>query len=792
MPVDLDSNEVKPPAVGGPEKQPKKRVTKAIAGREIANKVMDNPRRQVRLGAWDQIEGQYSGQDPDDQAALELEGKGHLSNFNTGALKTLIDTDVGPFFSMIVNAQRPALFDTLEGANFQRENFTSKWAARYKEMLKAWPSYNYRCAQYLLERAKFGHGPIYWPKEKSWQFKPIPSWSLLVPEGSPADPDEWTIFFVVDSVKPHDLVATLSKLAESDAKAYKVDKWNKGALGKAIKKFADDEEGNLRQLDQIGEISVHQTELRDEMLFTSFWKSFTKWDRITLVRMYVKEYSGKWSEQIFTSDGEGAFLYEDLEVYENVSDFLLTNPYEQAFSYQDIKGIGEHVSSLAIARDRSVNKYIDNSLLNSMLVIQGAAEGDEALLEQIRWEADMAYIPGGLTIQGQNMKSDSQMLGAFNVLSELVDSATRHRFAQSPQQETQSRTAKEFLGKLVEKAELSEREKDLFSYQEQMKHKNIMARMRAMITDHMVEETPEGLNIVVMERKDLDLAEKINPGFRILYQHFALAISDDRLDIPSILAVDPVSCMTEFDPTLQELIAISENVGRLGPAALENYDKMFVRRMVGPQNAERIIGRDTGPKDNTDEHEAYIEHGAFRPGYYVPVGTNDNHLVHARIHSQHATRLIARYENREGEYAEGAPLPPKIESFRELLVLWNHNMGTEDGNLGHVKIIEGIETFRQEAVELLKSWGNYFGLLEKLQAEIREQSEAEEQRAIEDARGPDPVEQEKIQTEKTKQAVLVDKHQTEKAIKIDAFQLDQRIKMLEATIKNQLARNANS
>ena len=445
---ELDNDELKPPAKAGPKQQPKKRVADPKGAHSLANKILNDTNRQARLSGWDLCAGQYAGEDPDDQAELEAEGKGHLSNFNSGMFKRLIDTDVAPFYSLITTSRRPAVFQTIDGANFERQAFMDKWAARYRKMTFAWPSYRQRLGQYLWQRAMYGHGPIIWDKELSWQFKTVPTHRLLVPQGSPADPDDWTLFYIVDYVKPHELIDILQKLSKEDAKAYKIDKWNKDNVGKAIKKFADENNLNQETLDAIGSVSVEQQEINESMLNDSMWNSFTKWDRIMLIRCYVREFDGKWSELVMMNDGDVGFLYENIGVYEKPSDFFLANPYESAFNFEDIRGIGEHVSSLAIARDRSLNKFIDLSILNSMLVIQGMSEGDEQYLEQIEWDQDATYIPANLKIESQNVRGDNGMLNVYQVLTEVEEINTRHRSAGSPRNETQSRTNKEYLGRL--------------------------------------------------------------------------------------------------------------------------------------------------------------------------------------------------------------------------------------------------------------------------------------------------------------------------------------------------------
>ena len=334
----------------------------------------------------------------------------------------------------------------------------------------------------------------------------------------------------------------------------------------------------------------------------------------------------------------------------------------------------------------------------------------------------------------------------------------------------------------AEKAELSERERDVFAYHEQMKHRIIMTRMLRLIREFMYDK--ERGTIKLHDRDTIDSLEKISPGFKILYQHFAHALSEDKLSIDSILAIDPDSCITEFDPTLQEILLVQESASRLGPEVMENLDQMLVRRVFGPSNAERIMGPDEGPKENSQEQKAHTEHGAFRPGYFVPTGTDDNHMVHAVIHEAHATRLMARYEDRLDEFAEEAPLQPKVEAFREFLVLWNHNMGTDPNSLGHVKIVEQANIYHEEAKVLLQKWGKFFGLLQKLQAEIKEQSEAEANRAVQDAQAPDPVQSEKVLTEQLKRELMVADHKVKTGIKIDEHQLEQRIKSIEAQTSN--------
>lgn len=745
---------------GGQSVQPKKRLRKVGEARSMARSLSRSRSNLTGNGGlWNRLQGQYDMRPPESEAWMTSNGKGHLANFNTGEFRAEIDSDIRPYYSMLTTAETPAEWETLAGSEWQRQHWMGTWSARYRELLGTWRGYSTECMLFLKQRALFGTGPIVWCDSKSWRFRARPAWSVLLPKGSSANPDDWWFVQIVDSMKPHELVAILTEAANRGSKGYRLRGWNKNNVKKAIENYTKNDEVNLDLLEEQA-LTSEAVNLQESI----FSKSYSKHEDVVIVRNFVREFDGKWSEQIFTLNGDEGFIFENISEYRTAHDFMNPMPYDVEFQYASIKGLGDLMTTPTMARDKLFNHAVNTSMVNSSLIIQGAVEGDESKYNQIIWDYDGTYLPAGLQVVGNTLRTNNELLGIAQRFGVISDSNTSAHQTHELER-TGGKTAKQYTGEQSQRAQVSQYRIDFFRRYMTEVHATIMRRIQRQIVEL---ELPKAMD--AGERK---VFERMYPGALELNKVLTKLVVDDQVPIEAILGIDADTCMVDFPPTLNQLMLIADRVPGLGPEASRVFDRLFLQQAV-PSAAAKILPADDAALDNSQEQMAQMEHAAFAAGLFVTPGTRNNHMTHAVVHTEHAMGRMALYEERQ----IGDDLASKTDHYKEMVALWTHNMGEEAPYMGHVKILEASVN-QEYAVSLLQQWGQFYGMLQKLDAEIKEQGQAEQQNALEQAQAPQmsAVDQEKILTEQTRRQMLVEQESVEQQRKNIEFEADMTRKL---------------
>ncbi len=236
---------------------------------------------------------------------------------------------------------------------------------------------------------------------------------------------------------------------------------------------------------------------------------------------------------------------------------------------------------------------------------------------------------------------------------------------------------------------------------------------------------------------------------------------------------------------------------------------------MGPTAAQRYLGdgyEDQGesPRVQRTRRESMAEHGSFAQAYTVIPEESEDHPTAAAIHFQHATEIMGPYiqqsenpaatsnepDSAEAKVAEELPseltgvlsLADKLDLLKEITALWTNNMATPDeqggGFRGHMAYLEQSPAAQDTSGGLLQGWGQLYGYIQKLDAEVQEQAAAERDRIIQQAQTPqmDPVQMAKMRTEELKQQIAMGKAESEIAIASAKANLDARIKIADHNV----------
>jgi len=745
---------------GGDSSQPKKRIRTADDARGLAGNLVEKMSTKTRRGGdWYRFQGQYGMRPPENPKHLERIGKGHLANFNTGEFRSGIRSDVQPYYSMIMTGATPAKWETLHGEVWERDYWMTAWSGRYKELLTRWKQYSTQCMLFLKERAMFGYGPVIWPHANSWQFSSRPARTLLLPAGTSCDQSEWWFCQIVDSMKVHELVSVLTAMNNRKAQGLSVKGWNKEQVEKAIKHFSENETVDVSMINDRPEIAP--LDLSEELLY----KSYSKFDDIVVVRNYIKEFDGQWSESIFTLNGKEGFLFEGEQRYYDACEFINSMPYDIEFKFSDIKGLGDLLTTPTMARDKLMNSAVNSAMINSSLIIQGAYEGDEAKWNQIMWDFDGTYLPAGLNVVQNQLRHNNELLLIAERFGQISDGNTRSTSSGELERGPQ-KTARQFVGEQSRRVQLSQYSIDFFNNHMTEIHSTIMSRIQKQITDL-------NLPLANVSPQDMRLMDRVHPGSTLLNKVLLKLVNEDQVPVEAVLGIDNETCKVKFPPTLEQLTLVMGDISSFDPEAQKSVRREYLSQAASPDFAAEIIPGSAEQLDNSQEQKAQIENASFRAGVYVSPGTRDNHLAHAFAHTGYAMQRMSLYEDQ----LVGPELKDKVEFAQEMRILWEHCMGdgSQGGMMGHVNIVRQSQDAAQQVEELLASWGQFSGMMQKLEAEIGEQQQAEQEANMQGEDQPDPVEQIRVQKEQAALEYQAQKHQVEMEMMQQRFETEQQI-----------------
>ena len=744
---------------GGVQSQPKSRAGKPEAARNLYTTLIQSAHK--KMPTLNELQGQYDCNPPESQEWLDSHGKRNLANFNSREFRYQIDSDVKPYFTLVVNSPNPARWETTVGETWLRGAWMAQWSALYKKLLGKWESYPFHVLQYLKQRSLFGTGPVMWSRRLSWQDTALPHWALLVPARAGADPDKWSYFMVLDTIPVFELVGVLSATKQEKSNGWDIA--NIKALLKGLK-----DHNNQAFPVEVFDDSTAITE-QSEAMNNAFTQTQTKWGDIRIVRYFVKEYDGEWSEHIFRptpSESESGsnnnkvegYLYSDIGAYNQASDIICPNPYGDAYHYGDLKGLGHTIATGTKARDKLLNKTVNNVILNSGLHIQGLSEGDEMLLEEVRSGYDVTYWPAGLNAinVGFNNTAD-QTLALSAKLGNLNDRLVSPTMAQ-PLERADRKTAREAEFEASVNVELSQHQIEFFKLWEKRMHASRMRRIQHIIKHFKI--TEDVLRENKQSERELKIKEMRCPGYKALLDVLRIAVVEKNIPLAAIQEIDADSCMVEFLPTLQQLLLIRDRVPEMGEDADRMYKQMLFTQALGATNAAKYITAPELPSESRATHDAQIELVAFRMGVTVYPKSDDNHLMHAQVHLQQADgSLNPWFQAQQQQQGEQFPLEQKQRILQEAAAIYEHNMGEQ----GHMRWLERSPYLREQASELLRQWGTVFNLLQKLNSEVSQQAQAMAQQQAEAQQQAQQQpqlsveEQAKLQTEQIKQQSISEK-----------------------------------
>lgn len=332
------------------------------------------------------------GASPYDQAQLQREGLGYMSNFNPGDAKAVLDTSLAAFYDLISGSEQLIDVRTRYGEPSEREDLSQRISTILSRTIRSWPLFPYMYAYIPHYFTLHGVGVAYFPDCENWQWDVTSLSYMKIPRQTRSSEDEIQYAAMKKLEQPHNLMKyiRLGDIATEEG-------WNIPMLKRAV--------------------ANAQPQLIDPfnwMEWESRWKNNDlimgeSGPQIPLVYMWVRENDGSFTLLVFSESGfpiyngePEEFLCERRSVFKSATEAFtfFTRGIGTNCTYHGIRGLGADMYNAFQSLMRMENRKIDVAFQSGPMF---QAESEEAI-EQFRitpYGANFLVTPGVNLLQVQ-------------------------------------------------------------------------------------------------------------------------------------------------------------------------------------------------------------------------------------------------------------------------------------------------------------------------------------------------------------------------------------------------------
>ena len=602
---------------------PESRIKDCVAARSLIDKMREMDDIRARKRAL--VQGLIDGNPPYDQEELKRLGQGQRSNFNPRDAEGHIDARKTSYYTILTNV--PCLVEAVcEISDPQDSNmdYGKILAARMDEMLRKWSGFTLNMKLHQSEMVKFAVGPVYFPNETTWKYKAIKHGSLLIPNDADASVDTLEMCCLKSKFRAHELyrlIATKEKEAAS-----KKDGWDTDLIKLALMR------SNRTVQPKDGSYSTSQYEEVQQMMKNNdYYYSYGVCDPIYVYHLMVKEYNGKVSHYIMTSEeADNEFLYQKIDRYESMEKFIIFFMSDVGDGeFHSVKGLGQKIYATCVVTGRMKNAAVDGGMLSAGMVIQG--DTDSGAVNKMK----MVRV-GGFTIveKGFSVLPNAfqpQIKGLMEVTQLLDQNMARNVGLDRPEiTDTPGAKQPESLGQ----------EKLKFMREYKLEHSDI--------DGYYVH-----LDVLYSEIKDRLLGKKwteVTEGYKERQKFIEDCVKDGMpkqlLDHPELFTVTAARAIGYGSTALAHMVtndavAMAPYFDEKGKKAVM-YDWLMVR--VGRKKANEYLSMKDRNMIPTNEHViATMENNFFEMGVPSVVGVDQMHVIHCLVHFEPLMKRAQEY-----------------------------------------------------------------------------------------------------------------------------------------------------
>lgn len=333
------------------------------------------------------VKGMLDGNAPFSHQALVKQGQANRTNVNFREGEAMLSSAETPYYDLFAESSTYFQVEVDERDPDKRSRYSRVITQHWDTMLKEWSGFDYNIQRIIHEMVGFGRGFCMWGDPVNWQFQAVEQHRVLVPNGTPADPDQLEVLIIRQSINVADLYG---KIRDNEA-SRKVG-WNPRAVLDAIAGAMPEMRNDTSTYDYL----KVQEEMRNHDLYEAI-----RSDVVRLAHVFVREFSGKVSHLIVeernaiqnrTVGGsqpkdvsKPKFLYKKIGRYNCFREVVGTFFFDIGDgTWHSVKGLGVKLYPFIEIKNRLNCSIVDNAFINMSVLMQavsGKAEQETALMQ---------------------------------------------------------------------------------------------------------------------------------------------------------------------------------------------------------------------------------------------------------------------------------------------------------------------------------------------------------------------------------------------------------------------------
>lgn len=665
---------------------PKHRLKNAFDAQTIVSNLWTAAQqRNLRNAA---MQGMLDGNPPYSPTKLRAAGRSGDANFNTLEGKALLSAALVPYHDLCAGDRRKVDIRTDEGSEQEKSRWSGVISEEYDRMLGRWGNFDYQMQQMERDFVGFGKGFLMWESQKSWRFKKIAHYRVLVPDATDIDVDAAELIVVLQNWPQ---VALERMIA--DKKSAAALGWNTEATQRAISGAVPVDPAVPND-----PISAQQ-QIKDNDIQVSARSS-----TVQTATIFVREFSGKWSELIVKRDvipandpqfkSKVQFLFEARDKYDQVTDILVPFFFEvMDGSWNGASGLARDIFSIMQLKDRIACQQAQSTFLRNSLVLQPRTAMDKTRMNLLQIGA-VTWVPEGAEVLQSTILGDIE--STIAVSRELTIMTEKNTGIYRP---TIERTEK---GNPVTLGEFQMR-----SAQASVLSTSAVNRFYSQL-DRMYEAQWRRVLDLKDSNSDDPATKEAKLFFKRCYDRGVPETAWQKIEsvrawrnIGNGSAAMRQQTLSNY-MGIYPLLPADGQVNLLEDIVSVSGSQAQVERYVRTNQQEGL------PSD--DMNTAMLENAALKIGAPVTWTPSQNNLIHATTHLQAAAQAGSSLE-------QGAPMPDVLAFI--------------DAIGAHVAIHlqqESQKPTSKDAVkELEKQWKQLAGFADKLRARIEQDQQSQQE-----------------------------------------------------------------
>lgn len=751
---------------------PETRIARAKDAYEIWNQLrMADAVSSFERARW---QAMYDNVPPLNQNQLDANGQGYRVNVSWGLAPMVLDMAQSGYIDMISATETffecPTTYDVDPD---QRKEFEEIIAEEVTACIRSWEDFMETFLRNTSTFIKEAVSIVTFDDEWDWRFDAKGLSDFKIPRKtkvgqSNVDVACWLRFYSATQLYQF---IKYPETAEANG-------WDVKAVQQAIIQSVNN--ANTFRQWQTYEWEKLEVELRNNDYFWTYGVAQTQ--NIRVVHVLWQEFDGRMSSGIICDSPEQTdWLCHKVGRYEKTYNAFVMYTYGVGNDYyHGIRGQGYIIYPIVGALNRAYSQLLEVGMYGSAPIIHVKDESD---MQTFQFQPCGAYtlVGGDVAFVGTSMVTNlsKSVMPIINGFTQMFREQTANANTQSLIESPKEMTAAEVNARLGSIAKMSSSSLSLFYDPWESTLREMVRRMKRR--DYGVLEAG-GSYIVELHKKLLKRG-----GKELLEAFFNLDTTRLRAK-RAIGSGSEAARLLAFNQLMQVLPYLPEG-GR------QNVIRDFVAGYVSWRNADRYTGQSTSATTNAQESIAWAQNTLLMGSQFQPVLPNDDHFVHARVHSemlapvtQQTDQTLAQISEADGggQPVDLNPIAQQLQGLQTLAAHFAEHVEKIAINPAGQKLVGQYKQILQQASEII--WNG----TQQVQKMMQKQDESAMQEQGQQPMGPDPQVVSKIQEQQALTDTKVQAIQATTAAKLEANQklADQKLVIEDAKGAQQIRQQA--